>query len=422
MQQFGAQGNGVTDDWIAMQTALGAGTAFSLPVYWPPINASGARAVYAIGRPIVSSGNVMIGDAMLGASTGPKLYALQSMPQMLTLAGRSVISGLTFDGNSLAVDAVAGRGCGRSRLELCNFTGGIRNGFRLAVSPAAAGVGAVTQAGPGPSIVVTQPDLTFAQYATGTKYMRVKVGGALETATYEWSQDAATYFGSFTLHAQTQIPFLNGSVFYSDSGLRAICQAGVYQVGTVYSFPFTSPGVSANDRVHLIDCEASNNGIVYATAGLYARYASVTRVASGGTAAVVSGSNIATGTGTSWLATLARDGDAITIVGAHFALPAPYVGTTDTTMIVCVLGDGQLVLDQTAGASVSGVDWAIGSGAGFRIDPGQAHGNNPHLDHCEAHFNPIGYVDQGLTGGLLLQFGHESNAMIGRLHGGNSSD
>jgi hypothetical protein len=422
LQQFGAQGNGITDDFLAIEAAFGAGTAYGLPVYFPPTISTGARAVYAVGRPLVSAGNVLLGDAMMGLTVGPTLRPLVPMPCLLQLAGRSVVQGLNFDGHGLATDAVQGLGCGRSRLDLCTMTGAVRNGFRLAVSPTAAGIGQVNQAGPGPAVTISQPDQTLAQYGTGTIYLRVKVGGALETATYEFSQDGISYAGSFTLHAQTEIPFLNGAVVYSDSGLRAACQAGVYQVGTVYSFLFTSPGVNPNDRVHLIGCEASGNGVVYATAGLFSRYTSFTRIAAGGTAAVTSGSNIATGTGTAWLSTLARDGDAITIAGAHFALAAPATGTTDTTMIVCVLGDGQLVLDQQAGANVSGTDWAIGSGAGFRVDPGQAHGNVTHYDHCEGHFNPIGLVDQGLTGPLLLGFGHENNAFMGRVMGTNSSD
>lgn len=420
-QDFGAAGDGVTDDWAAWNAALQLCSKYGQPAWAPSVNPNGSAAVFLLSRPLVASAVTIMGDGLK-----PILRAGGTMASLLSLSGRCYVAGLTFDGAFKTADVMLGMGMGRSRFDRCLFTGGTRSGCRLAVSAAPAVIGPITQVGSGPSIAISQPDPTLGQNQTNTQCIKIQTGGALDTATYLFAPSngiAGPFFGPWPLHAQTRIPFLNGSAIYSDSGELATCNAGTYQSGTTYSWSYTSGGVNANDRVHWLDCEASNNGVVYASSGLIASYTAYASVTAPGTVSISSGSSRLTGSGTTFLSTGATDGAMMYVPGAKFPRPAGRPGTTDMTMVVCVLGDGEIELAGRASATVSGVAYSIGNGAGFWEDPGQAHANQSLYTHCEGHFNG-GSAGRfaGLTGPLLLQFGYDNNSHAGRVHGTRSSD
>jgi hypothetical protein len=267
-------------------------------------------------------------------------------------------------------------------------------------------------------MTVSQPDGTLSQFANGTKYLRVKAGGA----TWELSQDGVSFSGTYSLATTLQIPFVNGAFVYSDSGLRCAFSGTGWVAGTVYQFAFSTPGVNANNRVFCVDTEASGNGRVWATSGLSSSYVNFTGIlqTASGTVSTTNGSSRITFSGAQSLSTLARDGDMLYIPGAHFA--SPQGGTSDMTMVCCVLSDNEAEVDLQAGATLSGAQYAWGSGAGFRTDPGQSHANRPRYDQCYATGNPVGYVDQGLVGGIYTSCYWGGNSHAGRVNGTRSSD
>lgn len=412
--EFGADPTGANDSYAAVVAAEASRASTGGVLWWPP-------GVYRLGRPVSAAAVNWV-----GAQGSVRIFAGASMAALLALSGRCTVAGITFDGASLAVDVVRCVGAARSRFDQCLFIGGTRAGMRLAVTSTAAALGPIVQAGPGPALTVSQPDTTLAQYSSAVMCAKIQTGGPAETATYVFAPVGGTggsFFGPFPLHAATRIPFLNGNSVYSDSGLLITTAAGTFQTGTTYTWTYGAPPVNANDRPHFLDCEASGNGIVYASSALAASYSGYPVVASAGTASIASGTTRVAGVNTPWLSTNATDGSMIYLPGAKFPGPTGRGTTTDMTMIVCILGDGEIEVDGTAGATVTNGAWSIGNGAGFWEDVGEAHANNSLYTHCEGHTN-AGSAGRfgGLTGPLLLQFGHGSNSHAGRVQGTRSAD
>lgn len=388
--------------------------------------AANGKAVFQPGTYVVNGPLAAVASRWEG--NGTTLQANNNQPLVATSGTAGIFSGLTFDANraggKTGLAALLRAGDTQWKFVSCNFNNCVRNGVRSANSSGVT-LSAVTQVGGGPAITVSLIDPTFIQAFGATTTLKVTLGGALGTATFQSSNDALSFLGTQTLFAQTQLGMPNGAtVFAMETGILVTAAAGTYVLNTTYAFTVT--GTSGNNNPNIEaqfeNCTANQNGIIYATAGLIGNYpgGSYNAVAAAGTITTVSGNQLITGVGTAFLSLGLRSGDGLYVNGCTTVIDGNVL--PKRFMVVAVLNDTQIIIDQSwlPEQSLAGRDYALSSGAGWYEDTSTGvinftrltgcfaescatsfrfGGNSgPHLDMCSAHFYAINGFVLGTSG------------------------
>lgn len=421
VEQFGAQGDGVTDDWLAIQTAVNFSSVYNVPVYLPPATFSGKRAVYKLLRPLaVNPGVSLLGDAT-APTFGPVLQAGVAMTSLLTVGSISAsgtpgaqptrIVGLTFDGMNLATDTARRQGDFLSRYERCTFRGGLRNAMRAVAHTTGLTLSSVTVGGGGAAgaLTVTQPDVTyngFTQIPSASIVHRIVTPGVLGTATFQTSQDGGV---SYSTGVQTLYPSVTycrtqqanpNQLFVQDSGLQLTWAARSYAANETYAYTITDPvelgglvtTINADARFH--DCWWESSGQVFGTALYQSTFSGYVPVqVAHGTVALTSGSQVVTLTGDD-LTRMGgiRPGDVLLTNGTIY----PIASILDPTHLVTYPGASSPFV------TLSGLDYAICVGYGYREDP-ETELIRSVIDTGRFRNVPGGLLLQGTQGPTIIQ-------------------
>lgn len=399
---FGAKCDGSTNDATAIASSEVARAAAGGTLYFPP-------GMCITGTMLVPGS----GTSWTGVPGQTTIRASSLMQAVAAFTGPVVIRGLIFDGNQAANHAVLRLSDANAVYELDQFSNAIVNGIRSAMSTGAATIGPVTQTGGGPTITVSQPDPYLAAFVPAHVYIKIALGGALGTATFNTSADNITYSSTpQTLFAHTIIGFMVGSTIETSWGLQLDAIAGAYILNTVYDFTFVNV-LSTNNYAHFTSCQANNNGVAYGTGGFTTFLSSLRNVLATGTVATATGSQYVTGTGTHFLSYAGHlDGDGLLI---NTAAPISSAVNNSRFHVTAVLSDTLLVVDPLATPqfTVSGKDFIYASGAGFSEDVQAGNQLGSVLDHCTANNNATAGRFSGLSGPVLIQFTYHQFAVNG---------
>lgn len=375
----GADPTGVANSAPAINATQAAATAAGGSVYFPP-------GTYKTLSPLLAAT-----ARWIGVPERSILLAGAPMQTVSAFSGESFVRGMTFNANRQARIALARVGDTDSNYSDCAIEGGLLDGVRSAMGGVAT-IGPVNQTGAGPSLTITQMDPLFLELGGTHDFLKITGAGPLGTATFQTSTNGGVSYSGIdqTLFAQTQIAVV-GSNIKTGSGLLITAEPGAFVHNTTYDFTLSTV-LNANNNARFSKCIARSCGAVYATAGFLADYPSNLNPAlAPGTVTTVAGSQIVTGSGTSFLSMGARDGDAMRINGQRF-------------MISAVLNDFQIALDFGAPPqfSLAGLDYAISTGAGFWEDVETGNQLGSLLEQCIAMQCVQGMRFGGLGGPTLI--------------------
>jgi hypothetical protein len=361
-ESYGAVRDGTTDDSAAIQAAEDARNVAGGILFFSP-------GVYAIASPLnvhdLGHGVNWTGAAGLFESTTIK--ATSPMKYMLGVAsGGCRFEHLTFDCSNNARDGIVRFGDALTIYEHMLVTGAIRDGYHSAsITVGTPGGLTITQTGPGPSMTVSVPDASELLLVPGQPVvLTIVTGGAIGTATFSTSINGGAGGPEQIIYTSSLIGVPDSPTHYSyGSGVALNPTAGTYVSGTTYAFTPTNAGSAGviNDASTFLECSATVCGFQYKSAGFPPEFSRP--ITQPGTVAVTMGSQIVTGTGTTFTATTAHLGDSMYVVN----------GTPILYKIACVLDDTHIALAPflTPAASISGQDYAICTGAGYSENLGQ---------------------------------------------------
>lgn len=366
---FGATGNGTTNDGPAIQACENArAIAFS--------SSQGAKLLFSAGTfltnqelQIASQGAIWEGVSTNGGTT-IKTGTIRSA--VLVQHNICVFRDLFIDASNASY-GILRAGDSQSAYHNINIYNAIFDGFSSlgAIMPGRV-IQNIVQTGGGPSIAASASILVgnSAQYASVR--LKITVGGTTDgTGQYQVSVDGGVTYGPNQGIYPTSHPAYatSSGVFRDDSGIT-VTFSGTYVLNTTYDINFTYPiggGLAVNDSSMFVNCSTVFCGTWYHSATGPNPSGLPKSTAIAGTISVTHNSQLVTGTGTSFLATGARPGDYLWVVGQNVWL-----------QILCVLDDTHIAIGINAASlvtSATGIQFAISRGAGIYDAPQFDAGN-----------------------------------------------
>lgn len=370
-RSFGAVGDGVTNDRVALLDCFAAAAANGWPAYVPD-----PPVAYLTDQELpLPAGITVLGDAVnktqsiIRASVPMRAVMSVHTTTAGTLAAAPVhIIGITLHGNGLAKHGLLKLGDFSSIYEYVFTDECLFDGVHAANNRLPMILSAVTAHVPGGSpagVTISQPDTTYSGFnVVGITNLAVKVqgGGTRIVMSTDGGVTYATVDQALT--STSNLDIAQGAKYLQDSGIQIDFPPGVYHDNDFYTFSATvqdnDSGVGScinADATHR-HLSASRCGMTFATVGIAGQYSPVT--VTPGTVTTVAGSQLLTFAGASLLAMNAREGDMLRVNGQQFP-------------IACVLNDDELVVafGEAPSFSLAGQDFAIARGYGYFENYGQ---------------------------------------------------
>lgn len=427
--QFGAVGDGVTNDLPAFNAAMNAAKAFGVgaPNGGGTVWVHNPEVAFGITAPIV----VPPGIRLIGQATQRGQCAIRALAPMnqLVFAADVVgetstqpiycdIEGLTLDGRSLALyGGVSSYGFlgvwRRVFVQHCLLAGFANPGLAVPVT-----LSAVTVSGGGVDgdLTLSLPDPTFSGYGESSStnlMLEIVDPGGLQTATYHMSEDGGATFATAKqfVYSASNICRASLNAFLQASGVQGTWIPKNYVAGARYAFTVTVPpqsigGTNVGAEQLYDDCEVFQVGTVYGTATTITSYTDLCAnpVTLGGTVDVTnvfSDPGVVVGHGTTWLsgavspAMQPRPGQLLSVIGAGQQFG-----------VACVLDDEHIAIARGGfrnSNNLVGVQWALSNGAA--LDTYGAPGDNVRIRWTRGHIDgaPIGMLCGGNATGALYE-------------------
>ena len=432
MAGVGAKGDNVTDDTAAIVAADAAAKAVLGTVVFPPppfatrrpprSGCTGRGTGRGSRRTLISPRSARTESGLPQRRRLPldvRIARSATTPGPLDNApSRALFEDMTIDcGSGAARTGILLDGSEYGRLRNVHVINCIEHGVRNASVILPPTISSTTQSGTGGSptgITFTQADPNYllgdlfvidTSAATPTTIaLKIVNPGALNTATFAVSFNGGAYSAAtFPLEAVVQVATSGGAVVQANTGILAQFPAGSYNAGTIYTVTVTPTDAdigqaqAANDSVVFDQLSLSQDGTLYATAGLIGGYNGFTFTATAsGTVATTSGSQIVEGSGTSFLTGLqgCNYGRAMLKVGGIFY------------EVGAILDDTHLALVESPvpSANASGLDYAISCNAGYYED-----GAN-ESDYTQMFAGEFGQDS------ICAMFGYQRGMMLDRPH------
>lgn len=420
-RQFGARGDGITDDTPAIDAAINFGLAHpGFPLYFQPTGNC-----YCLSHPEpIGPGQTWLGDnANSPAAQSSCLKACAPMEEVLfthttasaaTGATPSRVVGLVIDANHMATYGELREGDWLNLRERDLYVNAIVAGVASAGHRLPITLSGYSQSigGGSPSMSlasISQPDPHYSAFLAATNVCaKVIAGGTLASgaATYSFSTDGGASYPSFTqaIASPSNACLASGSVCVRASGNQIAFVPGLYAPGDSYCWTLTVQTedvqpVPINAEARFRDTWIIGAGTVYWSAGQggFANAASAGSILSPGTVSTTVSSQIITGASTTILSGAPtpiqqpRSGDQFFVSGAGLFT------------IACALDDRHVATVSTLvpNANVSGAGYAFSNGAcfweDFAADGARLSVDGGRVSNCPMGMRLVGKADGGPT-------------------------
>jgi len=408
--KYGVVANGIVDDHAGIMAAAADALSAGLPLYFPNRRTDSTQAVYGVATELTLQAPYNLTGDAISLTAGPIIRALAPMRSVISIESyfgatptsqnppSAKFEGLIIDANLQTTgDCILRLGDYGTNYERVYCVNSLGRGFSGAGRPLPLVLGAVTPGGGGPGgVAISQPVLNTGfgsqlQSGTFTFVIKTQAGGTQFVLSQDGGATFATAFQFLEPTVNLCIPATPSTLDYP-SGIVVTFPVQVYPDGSTYTFTVTvqvadeSSSAALNTGATFINCGANQCGSVFSTPALAGQFGDFTLTLVAGTVAVTSGSQIVVGTGTSFLATNAREGDMILIGGVAY----PITAILDDTHIAIAPGAQPTV-------NLTGQDYAIKVGAGWWED-GATECNTSYISSFRASHCATGIRVGGLHG------------------------